>query len=197
MPVDVYVLQLCAQQISLRTNDLASSEYASLLFLAIPCIVARVIERKNGNNAGSQVLERIAYLRTSLFLDRHTAPADWKQARLKQQRFVRAQDQQSRRCGPLYGKPAPASQYCFDFQCPIFTHPSLTQRHSIMERCIARPLLKICLAQTVNHFWREWLRCSPSFICFFSPQIESLDFESDDAFSIEYASGLCDRYCLG
>lgn len=111
MPVDVYALQLCAQHISLRTNDLASSEYASALSLAVPCIVARVVERKKGQNATGGILHRIAYLRSSLFLDRHNAPTEWKQGRLKQQRFVRAQDQQSRRCGPLYGKPAPTSQY--------------------------------------------------------------------------------------
>jgi hypothetical protein len=124
MPVDVYVLQLCAQQISLRTNDLASSEYASMLSLAIPSIVARVIERKKGANAGSQLLDKIAYFRTSFFLDRDTAPVDWKQARLKQQRFVRAQDQQSRRCGPLYGKPAPTSQYSFrlEFSTSLILH---------------------------------------------------------------------------
>lgn len=110
MPVDVYALQLCAQQILLRTNDLASSEYASALSLAIPCIVARVLERKKSNNVTGGILDRIAYLRTSLFLDRLNAPAQWKQERLRQQRFVRAQDQQSGRCGPLYGQPAPTSQ---------------------------------------------------------------------------------------
>lgn len=106
MPVEVYVLQLYAERITLGTNDLASSEYAKLLSLAIPCLVARVVRRRGDAAASSEALDKIAYLRTSIFLDRHAAPAHWKQERMKQQRFIRAQDQRSRRCGPLYGQAA-------------------------------------------------------------------------------------------
>lgn len=110
MPVDIYALQLCAESVSLTTNDLASSEYAKVLSLSAPCIVARVIRKSGGPNGSQGAWDRIAYLRTALYLDRHASPAHWKQERMKQQRFVRSQDQQSRRCGPLYGQPVPAGE---------------------------------------------------------------------------------------
>jgi hypothetical protein len=110
MPVEIYALQLCAERVSLTTNDLASSEYAKVLSLAVPCIVARVIRKSGGQNDSEGGWDRIAYLRTALYLDRHASPAHWKQDRMKQQRFVRTQDQQSRRCGPLYGQPVPAGE---------------------------------------------------------------------------------------
>lgn len=116
MPIDIYALQLCAESVSLTTNDLASSEYAKVLSLAIPCLVGRVIRRSDGTAASGDDWNRIAYLRTAVFLGRHVAPANWKQARLKQQRFVRSQDQQSRRCGSFYGQDVPAGEQTCEFE---------------------------------------------------------------------------------
>lgn len=142
MPVDIYALQVCGDSVSLTTNDLASSEYAKVLSLEVPCLVARVIRRKDDAAESRVGWSRIAYLRTGIFLDRHSAPAKWKQARLKQQRFVRSQDEPSRRCGPLYGQDVPAGmqEWTSDCQSPnsyrIFQSPSTTEYYIVRHRSI-------------------------------------------------------------
>lgn len=175
MPIDIYALQVCADSVSLTLNDLASSEYAKVLSLEVPCLVARVI-RKKGDAAESRVdWSRIAYLRTGIFLDRHSAPAEWKQARLKQQRFVRSQDQPSRRCGPLYGQDVPAGKQEWisdsqshnshrSFQSPFTTeycivrHPSIPLSTPLVRSDASKISPEGLITVFLCHSIRSWLR---------------------------------------
>jgi len=109
LSVQDYTCQVGAAQIALATNDLASSEYAKVLSLTIPSLVVRVL-RHTEHGGHTERSDRIAYLKSALYLDRHAAPAGWKQRRMKQQRFVRAEDATSQRCGPLYGQDAPTGR---------------------------------------------------------------------------------------
>jgi hypothetical protein len=123
IPVQEYTCQVGAAQISLSTNDLASSEYAKLLSLSVPRLVVRMLRQTIAQDDRSERPDRIAHLKVAVFVDRHAAPAGWKQRRMKQQRFIRAEDARSRRCGPLYGEDAPTgrSMTCSHSSCKNLT----------------------------------------------------------------------------
>lgn len=98
---DLDALNLRAFDLTLDSNDRASTQYASLLSVTLETIHLSVLQGQRTNTNQTQFLQ-LATIRTGLNLDLFKAPPGWQDKARAQQEFLRLEDAATHRVSPMY-----------------------------------------------------------------------------------------------